>query len=368
MKKVTHAMALAVLLLAAAPSALAQTGPPPALDYGDTEKSVVVRFSFMGPQVAEVSSAEVFWGHAPARLGAPPVLQIKVRRLDAGIIEEFGAWHPLWDFGEGDAGTDGRIVRAQGTISVIVPFSPDAAVLEVADGGTETPIVSADLLPYTHGYCRENPADSDCASLANRAPSCSANGPYVAECTGSATSVALDGSASSDPDGDPLAVAWTGAFGTAEGPAPTVEILGLGVSAVGLRVSDAFGGSSTCGSTVEIVDTLPPVIDHVAAQPALLWAPDNKMYPVAVAVAASDTCAGPVGCQVVSVTSNEPPDSDAVASGDAVVAGPLTLTLRAQRHGTGTDRVYTIAVQCTDGPGNARVGTATVTVPHDVGR
>jgi hypothetical protein len=61
------------------------------------------------------------------------------------------------------------------------------------------------------------------------------------------------------------------------------------------------------------------------------------------------------------VSSNEPLDPD----GDWVITGNLTLNLRAERLGTGTGRVYTISVQCTDPSGNSSTKTTTVTVPHD---
>src|SRR6266581_6006255 len=39
--------------------------------------------------------------------------------------------------------------------------------------------------------------------------------------------ITLNGTGSSDPDGDPLTYSWTGPFGTATGPTPTI-ILGVG--------------------------------------------------------------------------------------------------------------------------------------------
>jgi hypothetical protein len=72
-----------------------------------------------------------------------------------------------------------------------------------------------------------------------------------------------------------------------------------------------------------------------------------------------------VSCNIISVTSNEPPGSDAVATGDALITGNLTLDLRAERLGNGLGRVYTITVQCTDASSNSATKTVTVTVPHD---
>ena len=56
------------------------------------------------------------------------------------------------------------------------------------------------------------------------------------------------------------------------------------------------------------------------------------------------------------------------ANGDWVITGPLSVSLRAERLGSGTGRVYTIGISCTDTSGNTSSGTTTVTVAHDQGR
>ncbi|HXR35402.1 MAG TPA: hypothetical protein VN754_05605 [Candidatus Binataceae bacterium] len=72
---------------------------------------------------------------------------------------------------------------------------------------------------------------------------------------------------------------------------------------------------------------------------------------------------------ITSVSSNEPAGSDAVASGDAVITGNLTVSLRADR--TGHDksgRVYTVTLECTDASDNSSSKAVSVLVPHDQGR
>lgn len=51
------------------------------------------------------------------------------------------------------------------------------------------------------------------------------------------SAVSLDGTASSDPDGDTLSYIWTGAFGTIAGPTPTI-VLPLGLHEITLTVDD----------------------------------------------------------------------------------------------------------------------------------
>ena len=53
----------------------------------------------------------------------------------------------------------------------------------------------------------------------------------------------LDAGGSSDPDGDLLEYTWTGPFGTAIGPTPTVT-LPLGSWTIDLSVRDASGAVS----------------------------------------------------------------------------------------------------------------------------
>ena len=65
------------------------------------------------------------------------------------------------------------------------------------------------------------------------------------------TQVTLNGSGSSDPDGDPLTYLWTGPFGTAAGVSPTVTIPG-GVHEVKLTVSDGKGGVAMDTVTITV--------------------------------------------------------------------------------------------------------------------
>ena len=77
--------------------------------------------------------------------------------------------------------------------------------------------------------------------------------------------VQLDGSGSSDPDGDPLTYEWTWSGGSASGVNPIVT-LPPGLTTVTLTVSD---GELTATDTVDItvVDTTPPVVNIVFPQP-----------------------------------------------------------------------------------------------------
>ena len=170
--------------------------------------------------------------------------------------------------------------------------------------------------------------------------------------------VALDGTASSDPDGDPLTYSWTGSFGTVSGATASVS-LPAGTHVITLTVGDGRGASATDTLLATVFDTTPPVIQSAAASPSVLSPANKQLVPVTIAVSATDACGGSIRCRIVSVTSNEP-----VNATDWKITGDLTLNLRADRSNKGTGRIYTITIECVDASGNVSMKTATVTVPR----
>ena len=203
-------------------------------------------------------------------------------------------------------------------------------------------------------------ADSNHPPIANAGPD------QTVECTGQGgTSVTLNGSASSDQDNDTLTYTWTGQFGTVNGPTPTVA-LSMGLNTITLTVTDGKGGSSTDTVDVSIADTIAPSINSIAATPTLLSPPNHSMIPVAVNISASDICSPTTACKIVSVNSNEPANGlgDGDTAPDWEINGNLEVMLRAERAGTGSGRIYTITVQCTDVSGNSVTKNTVVNVPR----
>lgn len=94
------------------------------------------------------------------------------------------------------------------------------------------------------------------------------------------------------------------------------------------------------------------------------------MVAVTVAVSVSDTCDTTPSCHIISVSSNEPVNGlgDGNTAPDWEITGALAVNLRAERSGTGSGRLYTINVECTDHYGNSSTATVGVTVPHSQGK
>ena len=95
----------------------------------------------------------------------------------------------------------------------------------------------------------------------NRAPLADAGPDQVVEATDAGGAVVtLDGSRSSDPDGDSLTFAWSWPSGTATGVRATVKFP-LGTTTVTLTVSDSQGPTATDTADITVRDTTPPTAE-----------------------------------------------------------------------------------------------------------
>jgi hypothetical protein len=208
----------------------------------------------------------------------------------------------------------------------------------------------------------------------NRPPQITCPAESITECGDtSSTSVSV-----SDADGDSLTVVWSindvaiqtntvaGTDALAGTSVSFSAVLPLGTNVVEVTATDSAGNAASCSTTADVLDTTPPTIDSVTASPGVLWPPNHKLVPVAIHASVTDSC-GPVTWNIVSVTSNEA--ENAKGSGhtgpDWKITGDHTVSLRAERSGKSSGRVYTITVQAVDVGGNVTQAKVTVTVPHD---
>ena len=117
---------------------------------------------------------------------------------------------------------------------------------------------------------------------------------------------------------------------------------------------------------LDICDAIPPTLE-VSVTPDTLWSPNHKYVEVHATVIASDNFDPDPTVTLISVTSNEPDDTDGKGDGetvdDIVIVDDFNFKLRAERAGNGSGRVYTITYSVIDDCGNETIQSATVTVP-----
>jgi PKD repeat protein len=229
-----------------------------------------------------------------------------------------------WNFGDGTTGsgaTPGHTYAADGVYTV---------TLVVTDAGG-----TASAAATTTATIRN----------ANR-PIAQPGGPYLGEST-----IAFNGSASSDPQGDlPLTYLWTFGDGTTgTGPTPSHTYAADGAYTVSLTVTDAKGRASIPATTTATIQNAVPVVNAGADQSVTLGQP--------VTVAATFTDAA-----------GDAPWTWQIAWGDGTTDGgtasdPSTPLTRV--HTYAAAGAYTVRVTVTDKDGvtGADELVATVTAP-----
>ncbi len=212
-----------------------------------------------------------------------------------------------------------------------------------------------------------------CVTVTNvdHAPLANAGGITLAN---EAVLVPLDGSASSDPDGDALTFAWVQTAGPAvtlaNANTATPSFTAPFVSAAGatlkfkLTVYDGFGGISSDTATVTVRNINdPPTLVNPRASVACLWPPNHRMVPISILGVMDPNNNATI--QITSVTQDEATNGlgDGDTAIDAIINNDGTVLLRAERSGKGNGRVYHIHFTASDLEGSVS-GVVTVCVPH----
>jgi hypothetical protein len=204
--------------------------------------------------------------------------------------------------------------------------------------------------------------------------------------------VQLDGTASTDPDSDPLTFTWSQLSGpmvtlsNVQSATPTFVGPQVSVSTTltfQLLVEDGLGGTASADVNVTLLPVdAPPLCTHAKAHPQRLWPPDHKLADIKI-IGVTDPDSRKVKVTVTQVTQDEPvgciarrgsrdydEDDDETrgcrhTTPDAILHRDSHVALRAERREHGNGRVYHITFQADDGAGGQCTGQVTVCVPHD---
>jgi hypothetical protein len=193
-------------------------------------------------------------------------------------------------------------------------------------------------------------------------------------------SVTLDGSASSDPDGDPLTFQWQQTSGppvalsdaSAVRPtftAPAVSPLSQQTLTFVLNVTDVHGGFSRSSTTEVLVQDIysRPDCSQARPSPDILKA-DGKMHPITIINVRERDPDIHLTVSITSVFQDEPlKRHDGRTQPDAVLQPSGGVSLRAKRKRHGDGRVYHVSFIASDGFGGSCSGVVRVAVLRRVG-
>lgn len=216
------------------------------------------------------------------------------------------------------------------------------------------------------------------------------------------TTVQLDGTASRDPDSDPLTFTWSALSGPAvqlsDVHSPTPSFTGPQVMSptpltFQLLVEDGLGGTARAEVRITLLPVdAPPLCTQAVASPARLWPPNHQLVDVKITGVTDPDDQQirlrvtrlmqdePVGCRARPAGRGDDDDGDGDDDGDddddeargcrqtspdAVIHADGRVSLRAERREHGNGRVYRLTFQADDGRGGQCTGQVTVCVPRE---
>jgi hypothetical protein len=180
--------------------------------------------------------------------------------------------------------------------------------------------------------------------------------------------VTLDGSLSSDPDGDTLSFLWTDESNHIVGTSAVIKVtVPEGTHVFTLTVADPGGLSSTTTTQVTVVCSKPTL--SVSVSPSVLWPPNHKMVQITATVSVSDPCDSNPMVQLMSITRS---DGNTGNNVQALDGGPVpfgtdvrSFLVRSENSDTGGDLLYIVTYSAQDSLGNSTLTSAQVRVAKD---
>ena len=188
--------------------------------------------------------------------------------------------------------------------------------------------------------------------------------------------VPLDGSGSTDPDGNLLTYAWYENANPIAGPttdAKSSVTLPLGDHSIKLIVNDGQGATSSDEVVIHVVDTTQPQISLVLSKNEL-WPANHKMVTIQATVVVSDACDPNPLFSLSSIINSERANGSGDGNTDVDIQGAeigtadVEFSLRAERSGKGTGRYYFINYRAVDASGNIGTVKDSVWVGHDASK
>lgn len=340
--------------------------------------------SFIAPDVSvggETLSFQLIVNNGLAD-SAPSTVNVTVKNINHAPVADAGAAQVV---AEGSPVTlDGSAsYDVDGDTLVYAWIQTAGPPVTLSDAGAATPsfvapfvssgsVVLSFSLTVSDGLLMAGADVSVTVENVNHAPVADAGSPQTVNEGGLVT---LDGTQSSDPDGDTLTFAWTQIAGPAvtlnlANPAqPTfaAPLVNTGGATLGFQlvVSDGALASAASSVDVSVMDVNdPPVCSHARPSRDDLWPPNHKLVPVTV-IGVSDPNDEGVVVEIVGVTQDEP--TNGVGDGDTdpdAIVQDHTVLLRAERSGSGDGRVYHVSFTAHDEHGGQCSGSVDVTVPH----
>jgi uncharacterized repeat protein (TIGR01451 family) len=135
---------------------------------------------------------------------------------------------------------------------------------------------------------------------------------------------------------------------------------------------DPQPANNAASVSTAVQDTTPPQLT-LSASPAVIWPPNHQFVSVTITVTTSDVCDSSPAIRLVSIMSNEGPGAPGSGQTSPDVQGATfgiddrQFSLRAERSGQGSGRIYTITYEAEDKSGNVTTSSVTVAVPKSQG-